>query len=111
MSTLTEKYWPQWSRKNKAFLSENEIVADIVRKIRGSRSSLTWWTLIEKVDLVLYNRYQKDKIARYYNLTSQRNPHFSNVKESLDETQLRILIKVWECLNKDLCDDDGRHFE
>jgi hypothetical protein len=105
MSKLTEKYWPQWSRKNRAFLSEDQIVIDLITKIRGSRSALTWWTLIEKEDINRYNASNKNKIASYYNLASSRNPYFSNVKESLDVMQLRILTKVWEYLNRDLYND------
>lgn len=105
MSKLTEKFWPQWCRKNRAFLSEDQIVVDLITKIRGSRSALCWWTLIEKEDILPYYRQNKNKIAVYYNLGSTRNPYFSNVKESLDEMQIRILVKVWEYLNRELYDE------
>lgn len=105
MTKLTEKFWPQWSRKNRAFLSEDQIVVDLITKIRGSRSALTWWTLIEKEDILPYYKSTKNRIANYYNLSSGRNPHFSNVKETLDIMQLRILMKVWEYLNRELYDD------
>lgn len=107
MTRLTELYWPEYCRKNRPFLSEEQIVIDLITKIRGSRSSLTWWTLIEREDLIPYYQRNRNKIANYYNLGSSRNPHFTNVKESLDEMQLRILTKVWEYLNRDLYDGSG----
>lgn len=105
MTQLTEKFWPQWSRKNRAFLSEDQIVIDLITKIRGSRSALCWWTLIEKEDIIPYYNHNRNKIASYYNLGSARNPYFSNVKETLDMMQVRILTKVWEYLNRDLYND------
>lgn len=105
MSKLTEKYWPQWCRKNRAFLSEDQIVVDLITKIRGSRTALCWWTLIEQEDILPYYYKHKNKIASYYNLCSNRNPYFSNVKETLDEMQIRILVKVWKYLNRELYDD------
>lgn len=105
MSRLTEKYWPEYCNKNRAFLSEAEIVADLVHKIRGSRSSLTWWTLIEKEDVLIYNKKHKNIVTRYYNIGAPINPHFKNEKESLDNIQLRILNKVWDFFNRDLYDE------
>lgn len=106
MTKLTEKYWPQWCRKNRAFLSEDQIVIDLITKIRGSRSALAWWTMIEKEDILRYHKNNKNRIANYYNLGSANNPYFSTVKESLDIMQLRILTKVWEYLNRDLYNDE-----
>lgn len=102
MTKLTEQFWPQYCAKNRANLSEEQIVVDLVTKIRGSRSSLTWWTLIEKEDLVIYNFKHKFIVTRYYNIASPTNQHFKDDKDTLDMIQLRILIKVWEYLNRDI---------
>lgn len=108
MTNLAERFWPEYCNKNKAFLSESDIVLDLVNKIRGSRSSLMWWTLVEKEDITLYNKKHKYLVTRYYNIANPNNPHFSKSKESLDMIQLRILNKVWEYFNRDSYDERNR---
>lgn len=109
VKNYAEVYWPEYCRKNRAFLNEEQIVIDLITKIRGSRSSLTWWTLIEKIDLVTYNNKNKNIICRYYNLTSRANPFFTIASDQeLERIQLRILVKVWEYLNRTMYTEDDR---
>lgn len=99
MSVLVEKFWPNYCRKHRPFLTEDQIVMDLVSKIRGSRSALLWWVLTEQSDLLIYSRKHKDIIVRYYNLSSPRNPHFCDVKESMADVQLRILKRTWKVIH------------
>lgn len=94
-----EVFWPQWTAKNRAFLSEEAIVTDLILKIRSNRKSLLWWVLVEETDIVIFSKKNKDIVVRYYNLTSARNPYFKGSKEPPDEIQLRILNKVWKTLH------------
>jgi hypothetical protein len=107
-----EIFWPEYCRKNRAFLNEEQIVIDLITKIRGSRSSLTWWTLIEEIDLNTYNKSHKNIISRYYNLTSPTNPFFSiSDDRDLEQVQLRILVKVWQYLNRTMYIDERPKIE
>jgi hypothetical protein len=99
----TEIFWPMYCAKNRSFLSEEQIVIDLITKIRGSRSSLLFWTLIEKDDLLIYNQKHQNIIARYYNIQSTKNPYFSHAEDT-QKIQLRILTKVWEYLNREIID-------
>jgi len=71
---------------------------DLVNKIRGSRTSLLWWVLIEEEDVITYDRKHKNILSRYYNTGSPRNPHFTN-RESTIVIQTRILKKVWKMIH------------
>lgn len=98
MSKLVKKYWPQWCRSNRPFLTEDQIVMDIVNKIKGSRTSLLWWVLTEPEDVIRYDQKHKNIIARYYSIGNPKNPHF-NKTESTDVIQSRILHKVWKIIH------------
>ena len=112
MTNLTERFWPQWSRKNQIFLNEDEIVTDLIIKIRGSRTAMCWWCHADKDDVSRYYNSNKNKIANYYLLSSPLNPYFQNRSESLHVIQLGILTKVWEFLNQEVIEYDRRqHLE
>jgi hypothetical protein len=100
VSDLVKTWWPEFCRQNRKFLNENDIVIDLINKIRGNRSTLTWWTLIEREDVIIFNRQHRNLIARYYDLKNIENPHFTMIKESLNELQLNILFRVWEKLHE-----------
>ena len=102
IKNYAEVFWPQWCRKNRPFLTEEQIVVDLVTKIRGSRTSLMWWTNIETEDLNTYIKNHKNLIANYYNLGSPRNIHFNKSTDTLDVIQLRILQQVWTYLNREI---------
>lgn len=98
MTKLTERFWPEYCAKNRPFLSEDQIVMDLVNKIKGSRSSLLWWVLTEECDLLIYSKKNHGIVIRYYGIASPRNSNFSK-SERPEEIQLRILKKVWKIIH------------
>ena len=99
MTNLAEKYWGHYFKKNQGFLDEDQIVDDLIKKIRNSRKSLTWWNVVDKIDLALFSKKNSKLIADFYSI-NEHNPHFSEGEIRLQETQLRILTRVWEVLNQ-----------
>lgn len=99
MSNLAEKFWPQWCNRNRAFLSEDDIVSDLLFKIKNNRTTLTFWVLIEETDVTTFSKQHNGLIVRYYNIASKRNPFFRDNKDPLEDVQLRILQKVWQAIH------------
>lgn len=98
MTKLTERFWPEYCAKNRPFLTEPQIVMDLVNKIKGSRSSLLWWVLTEESDLLIYHKRNQGIVVRYYGIGNPKNLNFSR-DEKPDEIQLRILKKVWQIIH------------
>jgi hypothetical protein len=93
------------------FLSDNEIVDDIVRCIEGDPKSLSDWLTCPFEDLIMLHHGTGTHIRNYYKMWAEENP-FSNIDPPAntagivdhpdfpDQRSQRCIERVWQMIHR-----------
>jgi hypothetical protein len=109
------KFWraiTEWfnDEKSETFLSEDEIVADMVLNARKSEENVRSWLNVTRADLITGHHTTGCFIRNHYKLWYEGNPHTVNGysvnaqgiadhPNHPDQMSMRIMERVWDNLH------------